>query len=121
MMRSMIIATFLVVFGIVSGLLNTSGILPMSAPEGAYTFLDSATITDLTEGMTEGEFGPLGSLSSIGTAAGIIFGGIINALFFAPLLIAYGVPSWIAVALNVPVWFIYAMDVLNWYGNRQLT
>lgn len=121
MMRSMVIAAFLVVFGMVSGILNTSGILPMTAPEGAYSLLDSATITDITEGMTEGEFNLLGGLSSIGTAAGIIFGGIINALAFAPLLIAYGVPSWLAVALNAPVWFIYAVDVMNWFGNRQLT
>lgn len=120
MMRSVAIAAFLVLFGIVSGILNASGILPMTAPEGAYTILDSATITDLTVGMTEGEFNLLGGLSSIGTAAGIIFGGVINALTFAPLLIAYGIPAWLAVALNTPVWFVYAVDVINWFGNRQL-
>ena len=121
MMRSFVIAAFLVVFGVVSGILNTSGILPMTAPEGAYTLFDSATITDLTVGMTEGEFNLLGGLSSIGTAAGIIFGGLINALAFFPLLIAYGVRAWLAFALNTPVWFIYGTDAENWYANRELT
>lgn len=120
MMRSVAIAGFLILFGVVSGILNASGILPMTAPEGTYTLLDSATITDLTQGMTEGEFNLLGGLSSIGTAAGIIFTGVINALSFAPLLIAYGVPAWFAIALNTPVWFIYAVDLINWFGNRQL-
>lgn len=121
MMRSFVIAAFLAVFGVVSGILNTSGLLPMTAPEGAYTMLDQTTITELTTGMQEGELNLLGGLSSIGPAAGIIFGGIINALAFFPLLTAYGVPAWLAVALNTPVWFIYAMDVFNWFGNRQLT
>lgn len=121
MMRSFIIAGFLIVVGCVSGILDASGILPISIPTDSFTQLDQATITEMTDGMVTGEFNLLGGLSAIGTFAGIVFQGIITGLAFAPLLIAYGCPAWIAWSLNVPVWFIYGMDLLNWFGNRQLT
>lgn len=118
MMRSAVIAGFLIVVGCVSGILNASGILPMVAPGDTYTMLDQATVTDITAGLTAGEFNLLGGLSAIGTAASIAFTGIITGISFAPLLISYGVPWWVAVPLNTPVWFIYVLDIINWLGNR---
>lgn len=118
MMRSAVIAGFLIVIGCISGILNASGILPMAAPGESYTMLDQAIVTDITSGLTAGEFNLLGGLSAIGTVASIIFQGIITGIAFAPLLISYGVPAIIAIPLNTPVWFIYVLDIANWLGNR---
>lgn len=118
MMRSAVIAIFLILVGCISGILNASGIIPVALPDDQFTMLDQSIITDMTEGISDGEFNLLGALSSIGTFAKIIFQGIITGITFAPLLISYGVPWWIAWPLNTPVWFVYGLDILNWYGNR---
>lgn len=123
MMRSVVIAVFLMVVGAVSSILNYTGILPMAVPGSDIltTVDDSATIQQLTTDAINSEAAALGGVPTYLGVLGIVFDAVKSSLFIAPLLMAYGVPAWIAWPLNAPIWFIYAHDLLNWKANRQLS
>ena len=122
MMRSVVIAVFLMVVGAVSSILNYTGILPMEVPgSDVLTTVDSATISQITDDAISSEAAALGGVPTYLGVLGIVLDALKSALFIAPLLMAYGVPAWIAWPLNAPIWFIYAHDLLNWKANRQLS
>ena len=119
MIRSFAIATFLIVFGSVCGMLNTSGIFDVHLQGSEYSRFNEQTISKLTEGVMAAETNPFGGISHIITIAPSLFTWVIEALFLAPLMTSFGVPWWIAIPLSTPIWFIYGIDLLNWWGNRQ--
>ena len=119
MIRSFAIATFLIVFGSICGMLNASGIFDVNLPGSEYSRFNEQTVSKLTAGAAAAETNPFGGLSSIVTLASSVFAGVIQGLLLAPLMTALGVPWWVALPLSTPIWFIYGIDLLNWWGNRQ--
>lgn len=120
MMRSVVIAIFLMVLGAVVSILNDSGILPSGYQiDGSSVVNFSNTgVTNLSNSMVESE----GVLNGLSLFAGIkaVFSALVSALCIAPMLISWGVPAFVAIPLQVPIYFIYIHDFLNWKGNRQL-
>lgn len=119
MMRSAVIALFLIVVGAVSGMLGISGLIPLDISADEVFTLDQSTVTKITEGAVEGEFNALGGLSSIGSLIGIFLNALLNAVWFVPLLTSYGVPFFLALMIQTPIWFVYVYDIVNWFGNRN--
>lgn len=119
MMRSVVIAIFLMVVGAVMTILNESGILPTNLDGSTVVnFTGDSGISEISNSMIESE-GVLNGLSLF-SGIKIVFNAVVSALFIAPLLVSWGVPWWIAYPLQAPIWFIYVHDFLNWKGNRQL-
>lgn len=123
MMRSAVIALFLIVIGGVAGVLGASGVIPADSVSSITTAdsFDYATVKDITEGGAAGVDGLLGGLSSIGNIFKIIFNAILNALWVAPMLEGFGLPAALAYCIQIPIWFIYVYDMVNWIGNRNPT
>lgn len=119
MMRSAVIALFLIVVGAVSGMFGVAGIFPIDVDTADTFQFDKATVEEITQGGVSGEFNPLGGLSSIGTMFGIFLNALLNAIWFVPLLVSYGIPEFIAYAIQIPIWFVYVYDIVNWFGNRN--
>lgn len=119
MMKSAAIALFLIIVGAVSGMFGISGIFPLEVTSDEIFSVDKDIVTDITAGGVNGEFNPLGGLSSIGSLFGILCNALLNALWFVPLLVSYGIPEFIAYCIQVPIWFVYIYDIVNWLGNRN--
>lgn len=119
MMRSAVIALFLIVVGAVSGMLGVSGLIPLDISTDEIFTMNQTTVEDITAGGVKGEFNALGGLSSIGSMIGIFLNALLNAIWFVPLLTSYGIPFFIAMMIQAPIWFVYVYDIVNWFGNRN--
>jgi len=118
MMRSVVIAIFLMVLGAVVSILNDSGILPTAIDGSSVVTFNNSGVTELSNSMIQSE----SFLNGLSLFSGIkaVFSALVSALCIAPMLISWGVPAYVAIPLQVPIYFIYIHDFLNWKGNRQL-
>lgn len=119
MMRSAVIALFLIVVGAVSGMFGISGVIPLEVTTDEIFTMDESTVRDITAGGVDGEFNAIGGLSSIGSMIGIFLNALLNAVWFVPLLTSYGIPLFLAMMIQAPIWFVYVYDIVNWFGNRN--
>jgi hypothetical protein len=104
------IILFLFILGSVSTGLNASGIFPAQMPVQSTATINQAQITDLTNS-TKGPVSPL-SVISIGMLfVGSILGGLLAVVFVVPLMLAYGIPMYIALMFQGPLWIVEAFGV----------
>lgn len=121
MMRSFVIALFIMLVSVAVQIITGVGIVPEGVNIADTGILENYTqgkMGDINNSLISSEYTNNG-LSLVGGIS-IFFSSIFSALFVAPLLVSYGVPAWLAILIQAPIWFIYIMDFLNWKGNRQL-
>lgn len=105
-MKAYSIMLFLFILGAVSGAINETALFDAALPESSTHAATAAEVTSLTETTVNAGLNPLWMFFVIVTFIKVLASGLITVATVLPLLLAYGVPSPIAVMIQGPIWIV---------------
>jgi hypothetical protein len=113
------IVLVLVIFGAVTGIINSSGFYPVKLPDSGIKGMSQAQVTDLSNAATSTPANPFSAFVLLQTLVGVLISTFTAVIVVAPLLIAYGCPVALAAGIQVVIWLIMAMGIYQMYTGHQ--
>lgn len=108
----------LVVFGAVTGAVNSLQLYPVTSPESHNTGITEAEVTELTGTMSNAPMNPFTAYFMLTTLIGILGTVALSLITIIPFLMAWGIPAPIALAIQTPIWLVMAWGLYEmWTGH----
>lgn len=118
MMLYKIMLTMLI-FSVVNAGLNASGLYLTKLPE-QQSAVTQAQVVDLTTTVGNAQSNPWTALAVLGTVFRFLMDMALGLLTVLPMLLAFGVPMWLALMIQTPIWLILAWGVYEmWTGHSS--
>ena len=120
MTNSMLIAFCLITFGLITGSLQTAGIMPTEFSGGeAQVDFQTTGIEDLSEEITSGGVNELSAITIVVKILGVLLHVLASVFAVGWVLAGIGFPIWIAGPVQAIVTIVYVDDLYAyWKGNK---
>jgi hypothetical protein len=105
-MKAYSIMLFLFILGSVSGFVNEVALFDAALPVSASHAVTAGEVTELTQTVADSGLNPLFMFFVIVTFIKVLASGLIAVATILPLLLGYGVPAALAVAIQGPIWIV---------------
>lgn len=107
----------LVVFGAVTGMVNSLNLYPLTAPDTGNEGVSEAQVTEMAGTMSNSPLNAFTSYFVIMMLINILVTIFISLITIIPFLVAWGIPIELATAIQIPIWTVMAWGLWEmWTG-----
>lgn len=110
----------LFIFGLVAGAVNESGLSATVTVPYSNVEITEADAQDLTEGIGNGGINALSLISAVFVFGRVIGSAALAVFTILPILLAFGVPEWIAIIIQAPIWLVEIIGLYQLYTGHQM-